>query len=90
MLGRDVPEPRIWVSDTRGRFVTTNAFSVTISEHPRIGDGEPEGFTTVELDAVFQWVQANRDVLLEYWSSDVMSFGEVLRRLVPLDRKLAR
>src|SRR5580765_5084287 len=73
--------PRIKISNTRGKTnYFNNTFSVSISRHPAIidGDGEPRNFSTSELDAIYAWVSLNRDPLLRYWSRHVFSTREFL------------
>jgi hypothetical protein len=62
---------RIKVSNTPGKFDTSDNFSLSVSREPEIRSGMCK-LSSFELENVKDWVRLNHDHLLKVWVSDTM------------------
>jgi len=77
----------IWVSKKRAsygarikvarnynpRVIIGDTFSVSISDKPRIFAGNQGIINNNDLQKVFDWVCLNREPLIKYWNSEIMT-----------------
>ena len=64
-------EPQVYAVRHEAEEVT-GGFAVSISDTPEVLYGTVS-IVPEELERVFQWVTANKDVLLEYWNGAISS-----------------
>lgn len=76
--------PRIKVSNTPGRMVPTDTFSVTIEDHPQVvGQAKFPASTVAKIG---EWVVLNKEVLMRYWNTASTNYKtkDMLNDLRPL------
>jgi hypothetical protein len=63
-------QPRVKVSNIRGRSAESNqdSFSLSISSPIKLLAGKPRSFSRKELASILRWIKLNEGVLLDYWN----------------------
>ena len=76
--GRARHDARIKVSRTHGiRIDPTNTVTVTVRPASRLATGD---LSRADLRVVAQWIELNRDVILDYWHGRIFT-DELLQRI---------
>ena len=71
-------DARIKVSRTHGiRIDPTNAVTVAVRPAPRLATGD---LSRADLRVVAEWIELNRDVILDYWHGRIFT-DELLQRI---------
>jgi hypothetical protein len=66
--------PRIKVSRSYNHKVLIgDTFSVSISDTPEIVAGDTGDIKSIDVRKVYDWVVLNKETLLEYWNSDILT-----------------
>jgi hypothetical protein len=73
--------PRIKVSNVRGKFSQSSDFSVSVSSNPKVVAGSPDNFTIKEINLIFDWVILNKNLLLDYWKSEIITDDDVKEKV---------
>ena len=77
----------VWVSEKRAshaarikvsrsynlRVMVGDIFSVLISDNPEIVAGDVGKITPDDQKKVFDWIVLNKDVLMKYWNSEILT-----------------
>ena len=69
--GSNKHDPRIKVSNTLGKFDTSDNFSISIEDKPEIKIGVSK-IKTEYLEDALDWIKLNRTHLLKIWHSDTL------------------
>ena len=76
--GRARHDARIKVSRTHGiRIDPTNTVTVAVRPAPRLATGD---LSRADLRVVAEWIELNRDVILDYWHGRIFT-DELLQRI---------
>jgi hypothetical protein len=68
--------PRLKVSNTPGKFNTSDNFVVSVSENPEVKAGK-EKISQAALSQIFEWVKLNYTELMELWKIHETGDGDV-------------
>lgn len=75
--------PRIKVSNTLGKFDTSDNFSISIEDAPEIKVGVSK-IKTEYLEDAMDWIKLNRVHLLKIWYSDTLDSQDHIDGIVKL------
>lgn len=83
-------ELTVWVSVSGGfsntqpmlkaDFREDNYIIVTVDDNPKIVKGDKGSFTVNQITDLFEWIEQNKDVILEYWDNKIDTF-DLLHKL---------